>query len=179
MLRRYHSAAVATAVRRTNAPIGTISPESSAALMKYAGLSRSSVKRAMKDLLASKLLVLVDQGGVTPDGQNECNVYQLMVPTDPKVRAGATTGGGVAGVPTPGSAVNPPGVRTRTPSRFSAEPPAGPTADPDPVPGRTDRGGRLGAAGGSGNEPLFRSVDKEHLEDSKQNLRRLSATMNG
>src|SRR4051812_19612249 len=112
-----------------------------AALMKYAGLSRSSVKRAMKDLLASKLLVLVDQGGVTPDGQNECNVYQLMVPTDPKVRAGATTGGGVAGVPTPGPAVNLPGARTRTPSRFSSEPPAGPASDPGPVPGRTDRGG--------------------------------------
>jgi len=54
-----------------------------AGLMKHSGLSRSSVKRAMKDLQASKLLVLVDQGGVTPDGQNECNVYQLMVPTDP------------------------------------------------------------------------------------------------
>src|SRR3954464_4756249 len=83
-----------------------------AALMKYAGLSRSSVKRAMKDLLASKLLVLVEQGGVTPDGQNECNVYQLMVPAEPKSRVGGpavyNAGGATAG-PGAGPRLNPPG----------------------------------------------------------------------
>ena len=55
-----------------------------AGLMKYAGLSRSSIKRAIKDLLASGLVVLVEQGGVSADGRNESNLYQLMVPTDPR-----------------------------------------------------------------------------------------------
>src|SRR3954470_4211972 len=107
-----------------------------AALMKYSGLSRSSIKRAVKDLLASKLLVLVEQGGVTPDGQNESNVYQLMVPSDPKPRLGgpaaasaqSPSGACRNGSPA-GSSLNPPGVHARTPSRLSSEPPAGPIAD--------------------------------------------------
>ncbi|HZL34492.1 MAG TPA: hypothetical protein VFC78_04220, partial [Tepidisphaeraceae bacterium] len=72
-----------------------------AAIMKYAGLSRSSAKRAMKDLLANKLIVLIDQGGVSEAGENECNVYQLLVPTDSRRRTG--------GVPQ----LNPPSVLSR------------------------------------------------------------------
>jgi hypothetical protein len=94
------------------------------------------VKRAMKDLLASKLLVLVEQGGVTADGQNECNLYQLMVPTEPKARiGGANRSADLAGAGTTPPAgrepgveplMNPPGVRHGTPSRLAADPPAGP-----------------------------------------------------
>jgi hypothetical protein len=51
-----------------------------AALMRHSGLSRSSVKRAMKDLLARRLVVIVENGGVSAEGQNECNCYQLLVP---------------------------------------------------------------------------------------------------
>ena len=172
-----------------------------AALMKYAGLSRSSIKRAIKDLLASRLIVLVEQGGVTPDGRNESNLYQLMVPVDPKPRA--TIGGHMAAPaavdtnghayaaagepagrhagghtvdrpgtgslnaiqpPSPGRGVgspaNPLGVRHQTPTRFSAEPPAGPAAGPEPVLSRTagpvQRTPRGGVAGG----PQLRSISE-------------------
>ena len=57
-----------------------------ATLMKYSGLSRSSIKRAVKDLIASKLVVLIEQGGVTPDGLNTSNLYQLMVPAEGRKR---------------------------------------------------------------------------------------------
>ena len=155
-----------------------------AALMKYAGLSRSSIKRAIKDLLASRLIVLVEQGGVTPDGRNESNLYQLMVPVDPKSRA--MIGGHMAAPaaadsefsgrhavaghlaidrpPTPGRGVgspaNPLGVRHQTPARFSVEPPVGPAADPEPVLARTagpvQRTPRGGVAGG----PQLRSISE-------------------
>src|SRR4051812_26999150 len=99
-----------------------------AALMKYSGLSRSSIKRGVKDLLASKLIVLIEQGGVTPDGQNESNVYQLMVPAEgkPKRIGGAAAvhtqiAPGAVAEPPPSPVSNPPSVRQRTPSRFSAE----------------------------------------------------------
>lgn len=128
-----------------------------AGLMKYSGLSRSSVKRAIKDLLASKLIVLVEQGGVTTDGQNECNLYQLMVPAE--ARAGRATGIGVS------PALNPLPVRMRTPSLPAAEPPVGPVLDRAtvrpavPAPVQTDRAPR--SAGG----PQFR---RNISEDSRQ-----------
>lgn len=134
-----------------------------AALMKYSGLSRSSVKRAVKDLLASKLLVLVEQGGVTPDGQNESNIYQLMVPADPKARLGgpaalsAQSPSRTAADPPPASSPNPPGGLLRTPSRLVSEPPAGPVADPEPVRRATHRGAHLDGSREAGSGPVFRS----------------------
>lgn len=134
-----------------------------ATLMKYAGLSRSSAKRAVKDLLTSKLLVLVEQGGVTPDGQNECNLYQLMVPADhrPKV-------GGAAAQRGHGLISNPPGVRERTPSLSPAEPPVHPLPDPDPVRPRTPPGVPTNAPGGSAAGPQLRRLSKESREDSSR-----------
>ena len=77
-----------------------------ATLMRYSGLSRSSIKRAVKDLLASKLIVLIEQGGVTPDGLNTSNLYQLMVPAEGRkrspLRADRGPGGGSAADPLPG-----------------------------------------------------------------------------
>src|SRR4051812_6207896 len=123
--------------------------------MKYAGLSRSSIKRAMRDLIASRLIVLVEQGGVTPDGRNESNLYQLMVPvarhSDGEIHAPAGNMHGSAAEPTAsettprypqpaaprGPLANPRGARSRPPARFSADPPVGSVADPEPVPAGT------------------------------------------
>src|SRR4051812_4415839 len=124
-----------------------------AGLMKYCGLSRSSVKRALKDLVASKLLVLVEQGGVTPDGQNECNLYQLMVPAEPRPRRDATPG--------VGSHPNPLPVHSRTPARLAIEPPPGPIVVPPPVRGSTRRGDHDAQTPRSAGGPVFRSTDSE------------------
>jgi hypothetical protein len=121
-----------------------------AAIMKYGGLSRSSAKRAMKDLVANKLIVIVDRGGVSEAGENESNIYQLLVPADARVRTGGSP------------AANPPGVLQRTPSRTPVEPPPPPAADRPAVPGRTAAGGLKGVAGGAATEPLLRRIDKEH-----------------
>lgn len=178
-----------------------------ASLMKYSGLSRSSIKRAVKDLLASKLIVLVEQGGVTADGRNESNLYQLMVPVDPKPKliggappthAHTPTYCGLAtpsrfaaesyapapsprhiptpadlndetfedDEPTPGSRLNPEGVRHRTPSGFSAEPPVGPLSDPAPVPTRTATPVHRTPRGGFASGPQLRSISD--LQDSSR-----------
>ncbi len=120
-----------------------------ATLMKYSGLSRSSVKRAIKDLLSSKLVVLMEQGGVTAEGLNSSNLYQLMVPTEGRKRS-----------PSPSDA-NPQGDRQRTPSRVSGEPPAGPEADPVAAPSRTLPRAGAGAERGSAGGPQLRSINKE------------------
>jgi hypothetical protein len=120
-----------------------------AAIMKYGGLSRSSAKRAMKDLVANKLIVIVDRGGVSEAGENESNTYQLLVPADARIRTGGSP------------AANPLGVLQRTPSRTPIEPPPRPAADRPAVPGRTAAGGLKGVAGGAATEPLLR-IDKEH-----------------
>src|SRR5258707_86754 len=57
-----------------------------AAIMKYSGLSRSSAKRAIKDLLQQKLIVVIERGGVSEIGENESNVYQLLVPAESRNR---------------------------------------------------------------------------------------------
>jgi hypothetical protein len=181
-----------------------------AALMKYSGLSRSSAKRAIKDLLTSKLIVLVEQGGVTADGRNESNLYQLMVPIDPKPRMtvgspsadgqadnlgyaarethfpassyappatarrmdraepiGASPAAGRTPFDPPvGPGTNPPGVRQRTPSRFSAEPPVGPALDPAPVPPRTATPVHGTPQGGFASGPQLRSISD--LKDSSR-----------
>ncbi|MDB5302356.1 MAG: hypothetical protein JWO87_4019, partial [Phycisphaerales bacterium] len=121
-----------------------------AAIMKYGGLSRSSAKRAMKDLVANKLIVIVDRGGVSAAGENESNTYQLLVPAEYRPRTG---GGPVA---------NPPGVLQRTPSRTPIEPPARPAEDRVEVPVRTAAGVPASQARGAAGEPLLRRVDKEH-----------------
>lgn len=148
-----------------------------ASLMKYAGLSRSSIKRAIKDLLQSRLLVLVEQGGVTPDGRNESNLYQLMVPVDPKPRAiGGIMPTERAEVPTPasvahprpGSSSNPLPVQLRTPSRFEIEPPVGPVADPEPVRSRTAAGAHRTHRGGVAAGPQLRSI--KEVEDNNTDV---------
>ena len=128
-----------------------------AGLMKYSGLSRSSVKRAIKDLLTSKLIVLVEQGGVTADGQNECNLYQLMVPAE--ARAGRSAGTGV------GPALNPLPVQSRTPSRPAIEPTAGPALDRASVRPTTPAPVQLDRAPRSAGGPQFR---RSISEDSRQ-----------
>ncbi|MDB5297190.1 MAG: hypothetical protein JWO31_3173 [Phycisphaerales bacterium] len=164
-----------------------------AALMKYAGLSRSSIKRAVKDLLASRLIVLIEQGGVTPDGRNESNLYQLMVPVEPRQRAAAGGYAPADAAPTPapasaystlpavrapahgrfadgtgvGSPADPQGGRVATPSRFAFEPPVGPAVDPEPVLARPvtpiQRTPRGGVAGG----PQLRSIsEKKNISSS-------------
>jgi hypothetical protein len=142
-----------------------------AALMKYSGLSRSSIKRAVKDLLASKLLVLVEQGGVTRDGQNEANVYQLMVPADPKARLGGPAAAQPLSRPSDsdssvGPLPNPPGVRQRTPSRLTCEPPAGPAADPERVRRPTHREAHPDRSGGAADGPVFRN--SKDIEDNSR-----------
>lgn len=141
-----------------------------ASLMKYAGLSRSSIKRAVKDLLQSRLLVLVEQGGVTPDGRNESNLYQLMVPVDPKPRpigglqvahpatqAPIATDDNTAPMPPP----NPLPVRQRTPSRFESEPPVSPPSNPDPVASRTPAGAHRTHRGRVAAGPQLRSISED------------------
>lgn len=134
-----------------------------AGLMKYSGLSRSSVKRAVKDLVASKLVVLVEQGGVSADGQNEANLYQLMVPVEPRTRREAV---GAAGV---GPAANPPPVQMRTPSRPPVEPPAGPVSDPGPVRPATRTGVRAAQPPRSANGPQYRRTISEENRQPDHN----------
>jgi hypothetical protein len=134
-----------------------------AALMKYAGLSRSSIKRAIKDLLASRLLVLIEQGGVTADGRNESNLYQLMVPVEG--RAGGPTGSGssdrVSTRTTPGGPVaDPQGELARAPTRFSTEPPVGPRSDRQPVAERTASPFQRTPSGRSASGPQLRSISE-------------------
>lgn len=101
------------------------------AMMKYTGLSLSSIKRAVKDLIANKLVVVIEQGGVSASGENESNVYQLLVPTEGRRKATDASMAAPAApiAPAAGSAMNPPSVPSRTPSRTVGDPPAGPLVD--------------------------------------------------
>lgn len=146
-----------------------------AALMKYSGLSRSSIKRAIKDLLSSRLVVLVEQGGVTADGRNESNLYQLMVPTDPKPRLvggrqddsfDAPAEPVIHTAPPVGPATNPLRDPGRTPSRLAIEPPAGPAMNPPAGHARTDTEARWTHPGGFGTGPQLRSISE--LQDSNR-----------
>ncbi len=119
-------------------------------LMRYSGLSRSSIKRAVKDLLSSKLVVLIEQGGVTSDGLNTSNLYQLMVPAEGRKRT--PPAGPVAGTE---------GVQPRTPSRAKDGPGEGSKANPDPAPPRTRPGAGRTPDGGVAGEPQFRNRNKE------------------
>lgn len=121
-----------------------------AAMMKYAGLSQSSIKRAMKDLIAHKLVVLIELGGVSSSGENESNIYQLLVPTEGRRQTGA------------GSTPNPPGVRRGTPSPTSMGPPVGPAVNRVADRSRTPAEGRGNGQRGAGSGPLLRSIDKEN-----------------
>jgi hypothetical protein len=121
-----------------------------AAMMKYTGLSQSSIKRAMKDLLAHRLVVLIEMGGVNSNGENESNTYQLLVPAE--VRKETRTG----------SALNPQGVQQRTPSPAAAEPPAGPRVNRPSAPVRTAPGDQCDVARGFSGGPLLRRIDKEN-----------------
>lgn len=121
-----------------------------ATLMRYSGLSRSSIKRAVKDLLSSKLVVLIEQGGVTADGLNTSNLYQLMVPAEGRKKA--LPAGPAQGIE---------GVQPRTPSRSKSGPGEGSKADPDPAPVRTRPGADRPTDGGAAGEPQFRNRTKE------------------
>jgi hypothetical protein len=121
-----------------------------ATLMRYSGLSRSSIKRAVKDLLASKLVVLIEQGGVTADGLNTSNLYQLMVPAEGRKKT-----------PSAGPAPDGEGVQPRTPSRAKRGPGEGSKADPDPAPHRTRPGADRTEDGGVAGEPQYRNRTKE------------------
>ena len=132
-----------------------------AALMRHSGLSRSSVKRAMKDLIAHRLLVVVDQGGVTAQGQNECNLYQLLVPPAPaKNRTGPALPLS-ADEPTASSTLNPEGVPDRTPSRPRREPIEGPPPNPPPGGYRTDPWSAEPPIRGSAGGPQFKNTVPE------------------
>lgn len=124
-----------------------------AALMKHSGLSRSSIKRAMRELLASRLVVLVHQGGVNAAGENQSNLYQLMVPVESPARC------------TGGSSADPLGCHTRTPAPVSHEPPEVPAPDRLPARQRTAAGGRLADIGGASAGPQLRN---NHKESSKK-----------
>jgi hypothetical protein len=104
----------------------------------------------VKDLLASKLVVLIEQGGVTADGLNTSNLYQLMVPAEGRKKTPAV--GPPAGVE---------GVQPRTPSRVRPGPGEGSKANPDPAPHRTRPGADQPADGGVAGEPQFRNRTKE------------------
>ena len=134
-----------------------------AGLMKHAGLSRSSVKRALKDLLAHRLIVVVDPGGVTPDGQNESNLYQLLVPARDRQDAPV------------GPAADPLPVLQRTPTRATVEPPASPA--PTPLTGRLRTASRSAEppAGGSVAGPQYRN----RTQELNNNTPASPATMDG
>lgn len=132
-----------------------------AAMMKYTGLSQSSIKRAIKDLIAQKLIVLIEQGGVSASGENESNVYQLLVPAESAAARARAAQGHVHGTPTPSPAVHPPGVPVRTPTRTVIEPPVSPPANPPAARDRTPAGGHAAQARGFTAGPQLRTVDKE------------------
>jgi len=138
-------------------------------LMRFSGLSRSSIKRAVKDLLASKLVVLIEQGGVSTDGLNTSNLYQLMVPAEGRKK---TSPAGPAAIPV--------GVQPRTPSRVKPDPGEGSKADPDPALHRTRPGAEQTADGGVAGEPQFRNRTKElNIRPSRAGVDELAAAVPG
>jgi hypothetical protein len=163
-----------------------------AGLMKYSGLSRSSIKRAIKDLLASRLIVLIEQGGVTPDGRNESNLYQLMVPVESRRDEAANPSRGAAGfahdmhpplaeTPRPratatrvGSAADPQGAPARTVTRFSAEPPVGSGPDRPSVTSRTASPVTGTHRGGVAAGPQLRSISES--QDSSRGPSRAASS---
>lgn len=120
-----------------------------ASIMRYSGLSRSSAKRAIKDLITQKLIVVIERGGVSELGENESNVYQLLVPAERPNRAM-----GVA-------AAQPQGVQVRTPTHVAVEPP--PRSPRDLLPGVQRTGGRVDWTedGGANGGPQYRTPSKE------------------
>ena len=113
-------------VRHADAREGFRVQVGQAALIRLTGLSRSSVKRGMKALLDSRLVVVVAEGGVTDDNRNESNVYQLLVPPAP-TRPAADAGHDAPAdayddtpVPARCATVRPPAQRP--PAAFDAEP---------------------------------------------------------
>ena len=150
-----------------------------AALMKHTGLSRSSVKRGLKSLQEARLLTVVRVGGVAADGTNRTNVYQLLVPDDDDAADGGPVRGGkpVAEPPARRSvqsaarakraakkpAEELPGVHARTPSRFTAEPPAGSAADPRRGSPADPAAGPPAAGTGVNGGPLYRPTSSESI----------------
>ena len=148
-----------------------------AALMKHTGLSRSSVKRGLRALQDARLLAVVRVGGVAADGTNRTNVYQLLVPAEPgdaeTLRGGKPAAETAARRPAQSAARakraakkptdGPEGVRPRTPSGFTAEPPAEVNDGPrhgspvNPVAGPTAAGTGVNAG------PLYRPTPSESI----------------
>ncbi len=125
-----------------------------ACLMKHSGLSRSSVKRGLKALQDSRLIVVVDPGGVGPDNINRANCYELLVP---EPRSESSIGRSKATTWSPAAKPSAP-VHKRTPSRAVAGPtqvspadrPVGPALDPPAVHGWAEPG--------AGDGPLLRNT---------------------
>jgi hypothetical protein len=115
-----------------------------ASLMKHSGLSRSSVKRGLKAIQEAGLVAIVRRGGVSAEGQNHTNIYELLVPDDqadlPTVDSPSRA---KRGRPHPPQSAKPP-VRERTPSPSTPEPPPGPQADRTGVQTAGDRGSGSG-----------------------------------
>ena len=145
-----------------------------AALIRHTGLSRSSVKRGLKDLLNSKLVVIAREGGVSAEGVNQSNVYQLLVPVDPKdfddlgeaepvePRAPISMKNPKPAESAPRSSQAPPPVRKRPPSPSASEPTVGSSPAPEPVrtrpAGAVQRRAEPPATGG----PLLRGFSSDH-----------------
>ena len=109
-----------------------------ASLVRHSGVSRSTVKRGLKALQEARLVLVVRTGGVSADGTNRPNVYELPVPEaedGPTGVQGRTDRGSARG-PGAGSGVTPAsgqgrgrtGGQGRTPSE-------GQDQDPTPRPG--------------------------------------------
>ena len=87
-------------------------------------------------------MVLIEQGGVTADGLNTSNLYQLMVPAEGRKKT-----------PPVGPAAGGKGVQPRTPSQVGARPRGGVESGPRPPPPPDSHRTRPGAdrpAGGQG-----------------------------
>ena len=124
-----------------------------ATLMKNTGLSRSSVKRGLKALQDAGLLVVVRPGGVSADGTNRSNVYQLLVPeADSDAESTRPTQSAARAKRSPKVAE---GVQPRTPSRPKAEPRPGSPTDPAAGP-------RRGGTGAASGPPLRTTLSESH-----------------
>ena len=108
-----------------------------ASLMRWSGLSRSSVKRGLKALQDKGLIAVVRRGGVGADGVNRPNVYELLVPEPADREGGHRRTDPVAGDdPTPRPLVDRPSGRRRPGPPSAAEPhPRGLPETPPPTPG--------------------------------------------
>lgn len=120
-----------------------------AALMKYSGLSRSSIKRAIRDLVTHRLIVVVERGGVSEMGLNESNVYQLLVPAASRKK------------PAGDSHESPLGVQPQTPSGALIEPSPGSAVSRPSGHERTDTRRSWTGAGGAVDDPQYRKNSKE------------------